>query len=411
MFKITGNGLYKFGFALAALIFISIGVINYRSSHTVNEMDKQIRFTHNIIITLDGVKEKLKNAIISQRDFLLTGKPGDLVAFRNGPAQVRLKLGHLKDLVQYDSLLYARTMLLESGINTKFSALETSVNMKMNGVSTDSINRFMNEYARRSLDLIRVLTGEIIEIENARLQSLTISAERSIRISRIYIVAGNMIAFIILFLSFSLLNRQIRTRRLAEQSLKEQMDRLEVVTGNIGAGLSIITRDMHIEWMNKVMKSIFGEDMEGRSFARAFPDDGKDSRIALPSNMNAGTQVQEERLLMNAAGRKNWYQLIYTPLETQSGEFLQLLIPIDERKAMETTLQLAKEKAEESSRAKSEFLANMSHEIRTPMNAILGFAEILREKLPDKPVLNDYLHGIEINGKTLIRIIDDILDL
>ena len=66
--------------------------------------------------------------------------------------------------------------------------------------------------------------------------------------------------------------------------------------------------------------------------------------------------------------------------------------------------------AEMANKAKSEFLANMSHEIRTPMNAILGFTEILENKITDKTLLK-YLSSISSSGKALLNIINDILDL
>ncbi len=73
-------------------------------------------------------------------------------------------------------------------------------------------------------------------------------------------------------------------------------------------------------------------------------------------------------------------------------------------------LNIAKEKAENVSKQKSEFLANMSHEIRTPMNSVIGFTEILEKELSD-PVHRDYLSSIKKGGISLLRIINDILDL
>ncbi|MBI5605355.1 MAG: response regulator [Deltaproteobacteria bacterium] len=64
----------------------------------------------------------------------------------------------------------------------------------------------------------------------------------------------------------------------------------------------------------------------------------------------------------------------------------------------------------ESENAKSNFLANMSHEIRTPMNAIIGYSR-LALKTECSPKQRDYLNKIQSSGHTLLRIINDILDL
>lgn len=62
---------------------------------------------------------------------------------------------------------------------------------------------------------------------------------------------------------------------------------------------------------------------------------------------------------------------------------------------------------------KSEFLANMSHELRTPLNAILGYAELILDKIygdvPEK--IQDVLERLEKNGRHLLGLINDVLDL
>jgi PAS domain S-box-containing protein len=73
-------------------------------------------------------------------------------------------------------------------------------------------------------------------------------------------------------------------------------------------------------------------------------------------------------------------------------------------------LMVAKAQAEKANQAKSEFLANMSHEIRTPMNAILGFSEILTHLITD-PIQRHHLDAIHRSGKTLLQLINDVLDL
>jgi signal transduction histidine kinase len=68
---------------------------------------------------------------------------------------------------------------------------------------------------------------------------------------------------------------------------------------------------------------------------------------------------------------------------------------------------------EAASRHKSEFLANMSHELRTPLNAVLGYAELIQDgiygEVPSK--MADVLERIQQNGRHLLGLINDVLDL
>ncbi len=79
-----------------------------------------------------------------------------------------------------------------------------------------------------------------------------------------------------------------------------------------------------------------------------------------------------------------------------------------ERKAVE-----ARDAAERMSRAKSDFLAHVSHELRTPLNSVIGFSNVLLRDSLGAAGAQDllYLERIRDNGRHLLSLIDDLLDL
>src|SRR5262245_57900864 len=82
---------------------------------------------------------------------------------------------------------------------------------------------------------------------------------------------------------------------------------------------------------------------------------------------------------------------------------------IKHRQTVQRELEEARATAESATRTKSRFLANMSHEIRTPMNAIIGMAYLaLRTRLDARQ--HDYVSKIHYAAKSLLGVIDDILD-
>ncbi len=123
--------------------------------------------------------------------------------------------------------------------------------------------------------------------------------------------------------------------------------------------------------------------------------------------------VAERRGRRERAARKAAEELLERKsLELyEANQSLRTAQDVLEQRVRERTheLLMAKEAAEEGSRAKSRFLAVMSHEIRTPMNAVIGLLELLSLTPLDKEQL-DTVDTVRDSSKSLLRLIDDVLD-
>ena len=114
-------------------------------------------------------------------------------------------------------------------------------------------------------------------------------------------------------------------------------------------------------------------------------------------------------------GELRHLELFFSPIQDREGSSGVVIFgkDITRRRRAEEDLVTAKEEAEAANRAKSQFLANMSHELRTPLNSVIGFANIRLKNKKDNLGKSDlgFLERIQVNGKHLLVLINEILDL
>ncbi|MCB1158347.1 MAG: PAS domain S-box protein, partial [Leptospiraceae bacterium] len=211
-------------------------------------------------------------------------------------------------------------------------------------------------------------------------------------------------------LSYGLIS--IRNRKQRDELFWQH----NVILENSEIGITYV-KDRHFLWINHKLERMFGYEkgeMIGKSTRILFPTVAEYNIFGIDAyaELNKGHSYQIEIPLSRKDGSHIWVSIIGKAVNITNPEmgYIWIMEDVSTRKEFEEKLKKAKRQAESANLAKSIFLANMSHEIRTPMNAILGFTELL-EGISKEEKQKYYLNIVKTSSKSLLELIDDILDL
>lgn len=133
------------------------------------------------------------------------------------------------------------------------------------------------------------------------------------------------------------------------------------------------------------------------------------------ANMKESVHYKARYRILNSKGKYIWFESTAKLLPDYSNtegekEIISVSRDITDRVEIENQLIDANKKADEISRLKDIILTNMSHEMRTPLQSILGYTEIIKEKIKDVELLAE-LDIVYQDGRRLLRMINLFLNL
>jgi two-component system CheB/CheR fusion protein len=203
-------------------------------------------------------------------------------------------------------------------------------------------------------------------------------------------------------------------KQAREQTYQHERQ-LQLITDALPVLISYVDTAQRYVFNNLAYERWFGiprDSLRGRQVLEVIGEGAYRTASPNIARALAGEAVGYEGELPFRDGRRI-IRAEYVPDRDEEGlvrGYVSLKYDVTEERRMGQSLAEAKLAAEQANLAKSDFLANMSHEIRTPLTSILGYGELLQTHTTDPDNLA-CIDAIRRNGKHLIEIINDILDL
>lgn len=213
--------------------------------------------------------------------------------------------------------------------------------------------------------------------------------------------------------------RDITERKRFETILREERDYSAQLTEKTPALICGMTPQGIIHFINPAVEKNTGflaNELIGKNWWRKFyPDKDYEQVERLFTALEKGPVADYEMLMTVRSGEKRLAAWNFFNRFDETGKLIEIIgfgVDLTERKKVENELILAARQAEESNRLKSSFLSVMSHELRTPLTVLLGNTPLLTDAnhIPAPKVVAEIGQDMEVSGKHLLALIDDLLD-
>ena len=214
-----------------------------------------------------------------------------------------------------------------------------------------------------------------------------------------------------------ILKSEISKRQVAEKAITESEELYRGIIENMELGMIQTNKDHIVIKVFDQFTKMTGwttEDLLGKNATDILClEEHKHITQEQGEKSKKGESSVYELPILCKNGEVKWTLLSGAPMYDTEGQMsgsVGIHFDITQRKAMETELVEAREKAERLLASRDQFLANVSHEIRTPMNAIIGMTGLMKET-PLNNEQSEFINAVDISAKGLLVIINDILDM
>ena len=357
---ITGNFSFL-GFVFAITILLIAGIFSFVNLTTLIESNSQVSQTLLTLTKLEETLTLLVDAETGQRGYIITGDEAYLEPYlnavdaENGVAQL---LQELQSLTVDKPAQRVRLEELMQLIDERLRSIEQVISLREEAGFESAQEMILSGSGKETMDAIRQLIAEMEMEESDLLLYWSRMSSVNLRNTMIAMTSGALLSFILLFISFYMVNREVQERRLAQSELHQLNQELdyrvqqrsnELVEANARyvrvldtmlEGCQIIGFDWRYLYVNDVVANqgrVTKDKLIGRTMMEVYPGiDETPLFTTLRHSMKERKPARIENEFTYPNGEQGWFELSIEPIA--EGLFI-LSVDITERKRSEEAIQ------------------------------------------------------------------------
>lgn len=323
-------------FVSAILLLCLCAVASYLSFFYFRSSEHSVAHTQEVRVTTADVDAAINNAARDRMTYMLQGTADSLDGYRSQVAQIRERIGTLKNLVADNVRQTANVKQLEQATQDRAQVWEESIAKKQRGEPTDAVRLMTQNFdlARRCAEA----SAEIQREEARLLDERTAMAHRRFIVSSTIVVGSFVIAVFLLLFYYRLLNEELLLREAAERTAneafvreaalrqEEQRFRLFIDAVRDYAIFTLDTKGRVSNWNEGASRLLGYEAAEviGRDFSCFFPKEDMDAGRPQAELETSGREgrVENEGWRVRKDGSRFWANVVLTAIRNSAGELI-----------------------------------------------------------------------------------------
>jgi two-component system NarL family sensor kinase len=321
-------------FSLLIVVLLLNALISYRAVSQLVDSEKWLAHTYTVLSAIDGLEFRLQDSQTSADDYVITGRPENLSAFRDYASQVNAKIKLLRDLTADNASQQRFISDSESSIAELQQFLGSTVDARSRNADVQPPT---GEKLQAAMDVV----GRMKAHESDLLRARSAKATSNLRTARVGLLVGSMATLVLIVLVGWLIIAGERERDLAQHS---RLRLAAIVDSSDDAILSKSLEGILLSW-NKGAERLYGykaEEIIGKSIYSIVPVERHDELRHILQTLSKGERVEHlETLRMRRDGTIFDVDISVSPLRDDTGRVIgasAIARDITERKRMEAAL-------------------------------------------------------------------------